>query len=106
MKIIDYYIYGNVVKLYLGKDDLEKWWGDDWDDTPYEHNAGRVYSEYVYDTIQLALSLDNVILEPSSDWAYNGNSPYSKQDMLKRSLLPISFCSQALPASSPRIYNL
>lgn len=84
MKIIDYYVCGNVVKFYLGRDNLDTWWGDDWDDVPYEHNAGRVYSEYIYDTVQLALSLDYVILEPSSDWAYNGNSPYCKEDMLKR----------------------
>lgn len=84
MKIIDYALYGNVVQFYLGKDDLENWWGDDWDDAPYEHNAGYVYREYVSDKIQIAFPLKYSLLEPCSDWAYHCNSPFSKEDMLKR----------------------
>lgn len=34
------YVDGNV--LYF-TDDFEHQWGDDWDDAPYEHNAGRPY---------------------------------------------------------------
>ena len=36
MKIIDWDRKGNVLRLYLGEDRLEDWWGDDWDDRPYE----------------------------------------------------------------------
>lgn len=39
MKIIDFERKGNLVRFYLGDDDLAEWWGDDWNDTPYEHNA-------------------------------------------------------------------
>lgn len=45
MKIIDFERKGNLVRFYLGDDDLEEWYGDDWNDTPYEHNAGQVYDE-------------------------------------------------------------
>ena len=40
MKIIDFAKKGNVVRFFLGKDDLKEWWGDDWDDCPYEHKYG------------------------------------------------------------------
>jgi hypothetical protein len=29
---------------YFTSLDLEEQWGDDWDDAPYEHNAGRPYT--------------------------------------------------------------
>lgn len=81
MKIIDYYKCGNVIKLYLGADDCEDYWGDDWDDAPYEHNAGRVYSEYIQSYVEFAFPLKYDICE-----ACNGyfNSPFSKEDMKNR----------------------
>ena len=44
MKIIDFECTGNVVRFYLGKDNEKDYHGDDWNDTPYECNAGTVYS--------------------------------------------------------------
>jgi hypothetical protein len=35
------YIDGN--QAYFTNQELEKQWGDDWDDAPYEHNAGEPY---------------------------------------------------------------
>lgn len=56
-KIIDWSCaYGNIIILYLGRANLLNWCGDDWDDAPYEHNAGSVY-EYYYDrTVQLIVN--------------------------------------------------
>lgn len=34
------YVHHNI--LYF-TDSFEKQWGDDWDDAPYEHNAGEPY---------------------------------------------------------------
>ena len=81
MKIIDFCKKGNVVRFFLGTDDLEKWWGDDWDDAPYEHNAGTVYDEYVSGYRDLLFTYDWLVLEPC-DGAFN--SEYSKEDMIKR----------------------
>ena len=39
MKIIGWDRKGNVVRFALGDDNLEYWSGDDWNDSPYEHNA-------------------------------------------------------------------
>lgn len=82
MKILDFELKGNVIKFYLGT--CDDWWGDDWNDVPYEHNAGTVYKQYVQKTIQVAVPIEYDVLEPSSDWSYNGNSPYSKEDMQSR----------------------
>ena len=78
MKIIDFKKKGNVVRFYLGKDSLKEWWGDDWDDTPYEYNAGQVYDEYVTGHSDVFFNFDNLVLEPSDG---TNDSGYSKQDM-------------------------
>ena len=84
MKIIDWERKGNVVRFYLGKDDLEEWWGDDWDDRPYEHNAGTVYDEFVTGTVDIAFSFDLDVFEPKDDCIYRGNSPYRKKDFMQK----------------------
>ena len=33
---------------YFTTQDLEKQWGDDWDDAPYEHNAGTPYEPRIF----------------------------------------------------------
>jgi hypothetical protein len=81
MKIIDFDTKGNVVRFYLGQDDLEKWWGDDWNDCPYEHNAGTVYDRYVSGYKDIAFGFDDVVFEPCVGEL---NSPYTKEDMIKR----------------------
>ena len=77
-KIIDFEKHGNVVRFFLGEDDLKEWYGDDWDDRPYEHNAGNVYDEFVSGWFDVAWDADHYVLEPA-DGAYN--SVYCKDDM-------------------------
>ena len=81
MKIIDFKKKGNMVKFYLGQDDLEKWHGDDWNDTPYEHNAGTVYEEFVSGERVMVFGFDDVVFEPADGEL---NSPYCKDDMIAR----------------------
>lgn len=83
MKIIDFEKYGNVVKLYLGADDCEDYRGDDWDDTPYEHNAGLVYPEFITGTREIAFPTDYLVLEPASGEV---NSRFCKDDMKDRNV--------------------
>jgi len=84
MKIIDFELKGNVVRFALGADDCNDYWGDDWDDAPYEHNAGSVYERFVkgYATIYFPFSYE--VMEPSSDWHYSGCSPFCKEDFINR----------------------
>lgn len=84
MKIIDFIKKGNVVRFFLGEDNLKNWYGDDWDDTPYEHNAGTVYDEYVSGKKDIAFPFDALVLEPSEDYSNNGNSSRCKDDMVAR----------------------
>ena len=79
--ICDWQTKGNVVRLYCcDQDNYDDIWGDDWNDQPYEHNAGQVYDEYVNKVIDIYFDFDVVILEADEDWTYGGNSPFSKQD--------------------------
>lgn len=96
MKVIDFSKKGNVVRLYLGDDNCTDYWGDDWDDAPYEHNAGTVYDEYVLGYVDIAFSFNTVVLEPKEDWRYDGNSPYSKKDMKKHNVPCIIIAPQWL----------
>lgn len=84
MKIIDFAKKGNVVRFYLGKDDLSEWYGDDWDDAPYEHNSGTVYDEFVSGILDVGFPFDWFVIEPEDDWYYKSNSPYCKDDFVRR----------------------
>lgn len=83
MIIIDWEKKGNLVRFYLGDKDDKDYWGDDWNDTPYEHNAGRVYEKYITGFRDVVFPYDYLVCEPADDWHYNG-SPYSKEDMKKK----------------------
>ena len=82
-QIIDFELKGNCVRFYTGNA-KEEYWGDDWDDRPYEHNAGAVYGQYTDGYVDVVFPFDAIVLEPQDDWSYNGNSPYSKADMQNR----------------------
>ena len=81
MKLIDFERKGNVVRFYLGADDCNDYWGDDWNDAPYEHNAETVYDRYVSGYCDVAFPFDSLVLEPCNG---TSNSHFSKDDMKKR----------------------
>lgn len=79
--ICDWQTKGNVVRLWCcDQDKYNDIWGDDWNDHPYEHNAGQVYNKYVDKVIDIYFDFDIVILEAENDYSYSGCSPFSKQD--------------------------
>lgn len=80
-KVIDFERKGNVVRFYLGDDSLEDWCGDDWNDAPYEYNAGVVYPRYCIGAIDLLVPFDCGVYDPQ-DGFYN--STFSKDDMKAR----------------------
>lgn len=79
MQIIDFEKFGNVVRFYLGQNGEQ--WGDDWDDAPYDCNAGTVYDQYVQGTKDIAFPPEWDVLEPC-DGEFNCN--VTKEDMKKR----------------------
>ncbi len=74
--IIDAETKGNVVRFYIG-DINANYCGDDWDDRPYEDNAGTVYSNFVDHTIDVAFPFDADVFEPNT-------GRYCKNDIKNR----------------------
>ena len=73
-EIIDWERKGNLVRFYLGKNGEQ--WGDDWDDVPWEHNAGRVYDKYIEGYKTIAFPFEYNIYEPRRSC--------SKRDLINR----------------------
>lgn len=84
MKIVDFKKDGNIVRFYLGKT-INGIYGDDWDDTPYEHNAGEVYDQFYDKTIDIAFPLDTQVFEPCYGFI---NSPYCKNSFISEDKVP------------------
>lgn len=105
MKIIDFDRKGNLVRFFLGEKTPDWGWtnehytdasgrrpewlkpcdtyyGDDWDDTPYECNAGEVYEEFVKGHKDVAFGFDDMVLEPAD--VYRSSSGVCKDDMKRR----------------------
>lgn len=82
MQVIDFERKGNVIRFYLG-DGANPYYGDDWDDIPYEHNAGRVYDEFIKGHFDLVVPFDYLVIEPCEGVI---NSAYCKDDMRNRKI--------------------
>jgi len=78
-KYILCYVEGCWAYFTTGK--LEDQWGDDWNDAPYEHNAGSPYNRPPSDTI-IKIGWDGPFDTPA-DLATGGNSVYSVEDINK-----------------------
>ena len=79
-KIGDFERRGNAMRLFLVNKDCDDYWGDDWNDRPYEHNAGIIYDEYVAGFVDIAVDLDSMLIEAAGDLSYMGNSEFCKED--------------------------
>lgn len=98
MKIIDFERKGNLVRFYLGADDCTDYWGDDWNDAPYDCNAGTVYDEYVKGVMDIVFPFNALVLEPSSNW--RANTQFSKEDMKNRVVPCVIVVPEKLAATS------
>lgn len=83
MKIIDFEKKGNVVRFYLGADNCQNYWGDDWNDAPYDCNAGTVYADFISGIRDIAFPFDDLVLEPC-DGTFCCS--YTKDDMKRRTV--------------------
>ncbi len=61
--------YINENKAYF-TDSFEKQWGDDWDNAPYEYNAGEPYSAYYEDKKRYKIDIKELYFELPSYWDY------------------------------------
>jgi hypothetical protein len=99
---------------YFTTEDLDKQWGDDWDDVPYEHNAGEPYAPILQEKVEthwnedgtpkweiMKIAFDCSKAETPAQMAF-GNSKYSVQ-MINNKLIPwltITDSSKALFAGA------
>lgn len=100
MKIIDFEKKGNLVRFYLGADNNEDYKGDDWNDIPYEYNAGKVYEEHIVGYRDITFPLEFVVLEPK-DLVLQDSSHWCKDEM-KACRVP---CIIAVPKPDGWHYN-
>lgn len=80
-ELIDLRRKGNVIRLYFGKNGDQ--YGDDWDDTPYEYNAGVVYDKFADFTIDIAFPIEVEIEEPADGCI---NSEYCRDDFKRKKI--------------------
>lgn len=84
MKVIDIERKGNVLRIYFGNDTLKDWYGDDWNDRPYEDNAGLVYDVYIQAYMDAYIPFDWDIVEACNylkdDETYSFKKEYCKDD--------------------------
>lgn len=66
-KIIDWETKGNVIRFYLGDEDNQDYWGDDWDDASFLYNAGLVYGNYIRGIAEIYVPFSCVVHNPSDD---------------------------------------
>ncbi len=73
---------------YFTTQNIKEQWGDDWNDAPYEHNAGKPYDDHKFDAwkiIKIPFCVDGFEVAKSLKTTENGdivvinytNSPYS-----------------------------
>lgn len=101
-KIIDFEQKGNVVRFYLGDSDCEDYWGDDWNDAPYDCNASRVYDRYIKGQIDLAFPFDSLVLQPCDGERDCG---FTKKDMMERKVPCIIVVPYSVHKSSWSYYG-
>jgi hypothetical protein len=72
-------------RAYFTTQDIDDQWGDDWDDVPYEHNAGRPYCWHEgagkpWQVVSVFWTDDShgCLIEPSDGHL---NSPYAVEDI-------------------------
>lgn len=104
LKVIDIGRKGNLVRFYLGKKE-DKWgwtnpnykdsrgktpdwlkpsdiyYGDDWNDAPYDCNAAPVYDEFIKGYVDIAFDFECQVLEPLIP---DTHKHWSKDDMRDR----------------------
>lgn len=91
--LIDMCQRGNAIRLYFGNS-VEVITGDDWDDTPYEHNAGPIYSEFVNCYMDVLVPFHWRITDFAQELEYYENSKYCKNDF-KHGDIPLFWCIDA-----------
>lgn len=86
--IVDIEKISNGVRFYLGtKEQFENSYGDDWNDCPYDCNAGTVYDKYVSKVWDWMPS-KKLDVQAIEDYLMNDFNPHIDKFMMKRGIVP------------------
>ena len=84
----DFELNEKELMAYFTLASMDEQWGDDWDDAPYEHNAGTPYDDIWVDDVRTEIEILQVPFAVKSynfslpnDFAYGGNSPFAVTDI-------------------------
>lgn len=84
----DFVLNEKELMAYFTPASLDEQWGDDWDDAPYEHNAGIPYDETwvnkerkEIEILQVPFVVKSYNFSLPNDFAYSGNSPFAVDDI-------------------------
>ena len=86
---------------------LKKQWGDDWNDTPYEHNAGDPYDDHGLKAVffegnfiapEYLYSMESTIMTPEVTYIpkYDQNNSDYSVDMINEKNVPWLVCTNNL----------
>jgi len=110
-KVLDYclcYIDGRTnVWAWFTSCPLEKQWGDDWDDAPYEHNAGQPYTMTIKEFGIHGIAIDHNLFRVAVDRERGAtpcegsvNSQWSVQDINNKHVAWLRFEKDAIHAGT------
>lgn len=97
LKIIDLWGKGNTLRFVLGDPDVDDYYGDDWDDTPWTSNCGDVYEEFIKGYSTIYFDYDAIVRQPDE------TDNYCCRDDFKNGLLP---CLVVVPPQYADVYCL
>ena len=86
-------------------DNWEHIWGDDWNDAPYEYNAGNPYKHYYENGKEIPIGLKELYYELPNEWVklpcdFGLNSPYSVEMINKGAVAWIVGNNFIIPAKT------
>lgn len=104
LKLVDIEVFQDYAILYLGKLDMDDYYGDDWNDAPYDCNAGLVYSEFVEKIITVKMPED-LYIESFEEYFYDLNMPITRNDQ-KWGIYPVAILKKTGEHPVPIFFNM
>ena len=103
LKLVDIEVFEDYAILYLGKSDMNDYYGDDWNDAPYDCNAGLVYPEFIEKIITVKMPEDLYI--ESFEGYFDVNMRITRNDQ-KWGIYPVAILEKTDKHPVPIFFNM
>lgn len=104
LKLVDIEVFQDYAILYLGKLDMNDYYGDDWNDAPYDCNAGLVYSEFIEKIITVKMPED-LYIESFEEYFDVLNMRITRNDQ-KWGIYPVAILEKTDEHPVPIFFNM